>query len=112
MDLKKQIWVEKNSNGSPAPVCNWYPLATVLPLCSHGTVLDFMIKNTRLQRQLTHSENTQKMHCNANHKHCATHSKPETKKMGYTSSNVCVCLYNRSLKLITLSGDHSDFTAV
>jgi len=62
-----------------------------------------MIKNTRFtektldyKRKLTHSENAQKMCCNANHKHCATHCKPETKKTG-DNSNACVCL-NTSLK--------------
>jgi len=30
---------------------------SVLPLCCYGKVLDFMIKNTRLQKKLTHSEN-------------------------------------------------------
>jgi len=63
-----------------------------------------MIKNTRFPKKdykskLTHSENAQKMCCETNHRDCATHCKPETKKMG-DSSNVCVCLY-RSLKLLT-----------
>jgi len=39
------------------------------------------------------------MRSNANHRHCATHCKPEAKKMG-DSSNACVCLY-RTLKLLT-----------
>ena len=63
-------------------------------------------KNTRFTKKtldykskLKHSENGQKMCCNANHRHCATHCKPETKKTG-DSSNACVCLY-RSLKLLT-----------
>jgi len=77
----------------------------VLPLCCYGKVLDFMIKNTRftknttLKSKLTHSENPQKMCCNANHRHCATHCKTETKKTG-NSRNTCVCLY-KSLKLLT-----------
>jgi len=63
-----------------------------------GKILDSMIKNTRFAKKtldnkskLTHSENAQKMHCNANHGHCATHCKPETKKTG-DRSNACVCL--------------------
>jgi len=77
----------------------------VLPLCCYRKGVDFMVKNTRFiktlhyKSKLTHSENAQKMHCNANHRHCATHWKQETKKTG-DSSNACVCLY-RSLKLLT-----------
>jgi len=63
--------------------------------------LDYKIK-------LTHSENAQKMHCNANRRHCATHCKPETKKTG-DSSNAGVSLYT-SLKLSI--DDHSDFAAI
>jgi len=39
-----------------------------------------MMKNTRFTKKTlddkskgTHSENAQKMHCNANHRHCTTH---------------------------------------
>jgi len=101
------------STGLPVAVNNPVPASQVgfqpvLPLCSYGKVLDFTMKNTRLHRQPTHSENAQKMLCNANHKHCASHCKPETKKTG-DSSNVCVCLY-RSLKRLT--DDHSGFAAV
>jgi len=39
------------------------------------------------------------MRFKANHRHCTTHCKPETKKTG-DSSNICVCLY-RPLKLLT-----------
>jgi len=52
-------------------------------------------KNTRLQKQTYAQLNAHKMGCNANHRHCATHCKPETKKTG-DRSNGCVCLY-RSL---------------
>jgi len=62
-----------------------------------------MLKNTRFTKRtldckskITRSENGQKMRCNANHRHCATHCKPETKKCG-NSSNSCVYSYNRSL---------------
>jgi len=55
---------------------------------THKKTLDY-------KRKLTHSESAQEMRCNANHRHCAIHCKPETKKMG-DSSNACVCLY-RSL---------------
>jgi len=41
---------------------------------------------------LTHSENAQKLHCNANPRQCATHCKPD-KENGSYSSNACVCLY-------------------
>jgi len=45
MDLKKTDLGGKKQQWQPCTyVCNWYPLATALPLCSHGTVLDFMIK--------------------------------------------------------------------
>jgi len=71
-----------------------------------------MIKNTRVTQKtldykskLTHSENALKLRCNANHRHCATHCKLETKKRG-DSSYACVCLY-RSVKLLT--DDHEDF---
>ena len=74
-----------------------------------------MIKNTKFtqktpdnKRKLSHSENTLKLRCNAKQRHCATHCKPETKKIGH-SSNACVCLY-RSVKLLT--DDHKDFAAV
>jgi len=74
-----------------------------------------MIKNTRFTQKtpdnkskLTHSENTLKLRCNAKHRHCATHCKPETKKIG-DSSNACVCLY-RSVKLPT--DDYKEFAAV
>ena len=60
----------------------------------------FSDKNTLdYKNKLTHRENAQKMRCNANHGHCATHCKPETKKSG-DSSNSCVCLY-KSLKRLT-----------
>jgi len=49
--------------------------------------------------KFTHSENAKKMRCNANHRHCATHWKPETRNL-WDSSNPCVCLY-RSLKPLT-----------
>jgi len=76
----------------------------------------FLQKRTRFhdkktqdyRSKLTQSKNAQKMRCNPNHRHCATHCKPETKKTG-DSTNTCVCLY-KSLKLLT--GDHSDFAAV
>jgi len=59
-----------------------------------------MIKKTLdCKSKITHRENGQKMRCNANHRHCVTHCKPETKKMG-DSNNACVCLY-RSLKHFT-----------
>jgi len=65
-----------------------------------------MIKNTRFTKKtldykskLTHGENAQKIRCNADHRHCATHWKPETKKTG-DSINACVCLH-RSLQLLT-----------
>jgi len=55
-----------------------------------------MIKNTRFtqktldyKNKLTHSENALKLRCNANHRHCAIHCKPETKKTG-DSSNACL----------------------
>jgi len=64
-----------------------------------------MMKNTRFTRKtldykskLTHSGDAQKMSCNANHRHWATHCKPETTKTG-DSSNACVCLY-RPRKLL------------
>jgi len=76
--------------------------------------LYFMIKNSRFTQKtpdnkskLAHSENTLKLRCNAKHRHCATHCKPETKKIG-GSSNACVCLC-RSMKLLT--DDHKDFAA-
>jgi len=50
----------------------------------HKKTLDYKSK-------LTHSENAQKMRCYANHRHCATHCKPETRKTR-DSSNACVCL--------------------
>ena len=59
----------------------------------------FTKKTRDYKSKLTHSENGQKMRCNANHRHCATHCKPEVKKTG-DSSNACVCLY-RSRKLLT-----------
>jgi len=37
-------------------------------------------KNTRLQRILTHSASAQKMHCSANHRHCATHYQRERER--------------------------------
>jgi len=65
-----------------------------------------MMKSTRFTKKtldyknkLTHSENAQKLRCNANHRHCATHCKPETKKTG-DSSNACIYLY-RPMKLFT-----------
>jgi len=59
-----------------------------------------MIKKTLdYKSKPTHSENAQEMRCNANHRHCATHCKPETKKTG-DSSNACGCLH-RTLKLVT-----------
>ena len=67
-----------------------------LPLYCYGKILIFMIKTLDYKSKITHSENVQKIRCEANHRHCAIHCKPETKKTGY--SNVCVCLY-RSLKL-------------
>jgi len=46
-------------------------------------------KNTRFTKKtldhkikITHSEYAQKMRCSANHRHCATHCKPEIKKTG------------------------------
>jgi len=46
-----------------------------LPLCCYRKALDFMIKNTRFTQKidykskLAHSENAQKMRCNANVNH-------------------------------------------
>jgi len=70
--------------------------------------LDSPKKTLDYKSKLAHSENARNMRCNANHRHCATHCKPETKNTE-DSSNSCVCLY-RSLKLLT--EDHSDFAAV
>jgi len=44
--------------------------------------LDSQKKTPDYKSKLTHSENAQKTRCNANHRHCATHCKPETKKAG------------------------------
>jgi len=68
----------------------------------------FTQKTPDNKSKLTHSEYTLKLRCNAKHSHCATHCKPETKKIG-DSSNICVYLY-RSVKLLT--DDHEDFAAV
>jgi len=48
--------------------------------------------------KLAHSENAQKMCCNANHRYCATHWKPETEKMGDTvaAKLVFVCRGHRN----------------
>jgi len=32
--------------------------------------------------KLTHRDNAQKMRCNANHRHCTTHCKPDTNENG------------------------------
>jgi len=61
-----------------------------------------MIKNTRFTQKtldykskLTHSENTLKLRCNATHRHCATHCKPETKETGDSSKGPAftLCLF-------------------
>jgi len=49
-------------------------------------ILDYKIK-------LTHSENTEKTHCNANHRRCTTHCKPETKKTGDSSNSLVAVLF-------------------
>jgi len=68
----------------------------VLPLCSYGKVLDFMIKKHEMYKKtldykskLALCKNAQKI-CSANHRHCVAHCKPEIKKTE-DSSNACVC---------------------
>ena len=74
MDQKTYL---RKFRGATAPL--------VLPGSPYEKTLDYKSK-------LTHSENAQKMRCNANHRDidCATHCKPETKKTE-DSSNACVC---------------------
>jgi len=89
------------------PVLFAHVKKTVLQLSCYEKVLEFIMKNTRFTRKTldyksrpTHSENAQKMHCNANHRYCATHCKPPQKKKTGDSSNPFVCLC-RSQKLLT-----------
>jgi len=57
--------------------------------CRHTVYRQYLLIKAAL-RNLTHSENAQKMRCNANHRHCPTHCKPETKTTG-AATLVCVC---------------------
>jgi len=67
--------------------------------CCHSVVCSLLRKSTRFhdkktlhkkaphyKSKLTHSENAQKMRCHANHGLCATHWKPETRKLGVSSN--------------------------
>ena len=56
-------------------------------------------KTPDYKRKFIHSENAQKMRCNASHRHCATHCKPETKKTG-DGSNACACLYRHERSFV------------
>jgi len=58
--------------------------------------------------KLTRDENGQKNALQCKQRHHITHCKPETKTGD--SSNGCVCL-SRSLELLTVNHNHSDFLA-
>jgi len=63
-------------------------------------------KTLDYKSKLTHSENAQKIRCNANHTHCATHCKPETKKTG-DNSNACVCTDTSAILMQNVRGQLS-----
>jgi len=86
---------------------DWIPsqsMQAVLPLCFYGKVLNFMIKtldsqkNTRLQKQTYTQWKRPENALQCQHRHCATHCKPEAKK--WEIATTLVCLY-RSLQLLT-----------
>ena len=73
----------------------------VLPLCCYGKVLDFMIKKTLdYKSKLTHTGNAQKLCCNANHRYCSTHGKPETMKENRRQAQR-LCLFVQVTRPIT-----------
>jgi len=79
-------------------IVHWKILTSVATLLLRKNTRFHDKKNTRFTKKtldykskLTHSENVQKMRCNANHRHCAIHCQPQTKKREIAATFVFVC---------------------